>query len=56
MDIANLSEHEIARMGDSQFKAVMTQILSTQELLRKESALTYYEPVSEESKKIHLCT
>jgi hypothetical protein len=54
MDIAKLDHHKLARMNRDEFRATMQQLLTLQANDRKENSICYYEPVSDEARKVHL--
>ena len=56
MDLSELSAHKLSVMNRTQFRAVMSQLLTLQETDRKENAIAYYKPVSDLAKQIHLST
>jgi len=56
MDISALDTNKINTMGDSQFQAVMRDVMKIQSEDRKECALRYYVPVSKYAREIHLAT
>lgn len=54
MDIAALDPTKIRRMGNTQFQAIVSSVLTMNETDRQENALLYYEPVSDQAREIHL--
>jgi len=56
VNLTDLDPNKVARMGRVQFKAVMKELLTLQETERKENAINWYKPVTDEAKKIHLST
>ena len=54
MDISQIDPHTISKLNAREFQAVVSQVLSVQENERRDNALLYYEPVSNEARKIHL--
>jgi hypothetical protein len=54
VDIANLTVHDIGKLGQREFKAALTGLLNVHETDRRENSILYYKPVSDYAKQVHL--